>query len=375
MASTSIDNKIIDILVKGSFHQGDLSIFSADSVGRQCIVNCVAAVSFAKLVPLYKWSSNNIDSILKCGDSIYKTVKTNHDFLHVSDVGSKISAFHQIFNISTNAEYYGSIEKKSVDTFHTTLEKSTCTMIRKTSRNNKWIFGILCVGDIAGASASLPCLSSGYCYILDPHSCNSEGMSSQNGTAVLMRFKCHKHVVDFIKKKFSRPSSDIFNLTEIAVDIYTEEVVTYLSDQKYQEMKNEKSFSSVGKTSDVQQNKIQSAKCNVNKQRKRKKINPREYWTNSKISKKSVSGKVNIQMKSDNSHASIKKKQDNERQSFMYRKYQNRKNNADENFMENSETKSKAIDPCCHQLKRKLSDTSSNVNKESKRKKINPREY
>ena len=81
-------------------------------------------------------------------------------------------------------------------------------------------------------------------------------MSSQNGTAVLMRFKCCKHVVDFIKKKFSRPSSDIFNLTEIAVDIYTEEVVTYLSDQKYQEMKNEKSFSSVGKTSDVQQNKI-----------------------------------------------------------------------------------------------------------------------
>ena len=353
MASTSINNKIIDILVKGSFHQGDLSIFSADSVGRQCIANCVTAVSFAKLVPLYKWSSNNIDSILKCGDSIYKTVKTNHDFLHVSDVGSKISAFHQIFNISTNAEYYGSIEKKSVDTFHTTLDKSTRTMIRKTSRNNKWIFGILCVGDIAGASASLLCLSSGYCYIFDPHSCNSEGMSSQNGTAVLMRFKCSKHVVDFIKKKFSRPSSDIFNLTEIAVDIYTEEVVTYLSDQKYQEMKNEKSFSSVGKTSDVQQNKIQSAKCNVNKQRKRKKINRREYWTNSKINKKSVCGKVNIQMKSDNSHTSIKKKQDNERQSFMYRKYQNRKNNADENFMENSETKSKGIDPYCHQLKRK----------------------
>ena len=114
MASTSIDNKIIDILVKGSFHQGDFSIFSADSVGRPCIANCVAAVSFAKLVPLYKWPSNNIDSIMKCGDSIYKTVKTNHDFLHVSDVGSKISAFHQIFNISTNAEYYGSIEKKSV---------------------------------------------------------------------------------------------------------------------------------------------------------------------------------------------------------------------------------------------------------------------
>ena len=65
----------------------------------------------------------------------------------------------------------------------------------------------------------------------------------------------------------------------------------------------------------------------------------------------------------------LKKKQGNERLSFMYRKYQNRKNNTDENFTENSETKSKGIDPYCHQLKRKLSDTSSNVNKESKRKK------
>ena len=74
-------------------------------------------------------------------------------------------------------------------------------------------------------------------------------------------------------------------------------------------------------------------------------------------------------MKSDNSDTSIKKKQGNERLPFMYRKYQNRKNNTDENFTENSETKSKGIDPYCHQLKRKLSDTSSNVNKESKRKK------
>ena len=45
----------------------------------------------------------------------------------------------------------------------------------------------------------------------------------------------------------------------------------------------------------------------------KKKKNPREYWTNLKVNKKSVSGKVNIQMKSDNSHTSIKKKQDNER--------------------------------------------------------------
>ena len=85
----------------------------------------------------------------------YKSVKSNHDFLHVSGVGSRIHAFHQIFNISINAEYYSSIEKKSSSAVHTTLEKSTSAMINKTSRNNKWIFTILCVGDTAGASALL----------------------------------------------------------------------------------------------------------------------------------------------------------------------------------------------------------------------------
>ena len=198
-------------------------------------------------------------------------VKSSNDFLHVLDVGSRIHAFHQTFNISTNEEYYGSTEKKSFGTVHAMLEKSINEMIRKTSRNNKWIFGILCVSDIAGASASLLCLSSGYCYIFDPHSCNSQGMSSQNGAAVLMRFKCCKDVVDFPKKKISKPSSDIFNLTEISVDIYTEEVVTYLNDQKYQEMKKGKSFFPVGKSSDVNKKEIQSAKCNVNKERKQKK--------------------------------------------------------------------------------------------------------
>ena len=135
-----IDKKIINIIVKGSFHQCDLSVFSTDSVSKQCILNCVAAVSFTKFVPLYKWSPNNIGSILIHGDSIYKTVKSNHDFLHVSNVHSRIPAFHQIFTISTNAEYYGSIEKKSFGTVHTTLKKSTFGMIKKTSRNYKLIF-------------------------------------------------------------------------------------------------------------------------------------------------------------------------------------------------------------------------------------------
>ena len=97
-------------------------------------------------------------------------------------------------------------------------------------------------------------------------------MSSQNGRAVLMRFRCRKHVVDFLKEKFSKPSN-IFNLTEISVDIYTDEVITYLNDQKYQQMKKGKSFYSVGERSDVDKKEIETAKCNLNKDRKKKKKN------------------------------------------------------------------------------------------------------
>ena len=111
MAVKCVDKKIVDTIVKGSFHQGDLSIFSAESVGKQCIPNCFTAVSLPNWCH-YKWSCDNIDSILRNGDSIYKTIKSNHDLLHVSDVGSRIHAFHQTFNISTNEEYYGSLEKK-----------------------------------------------------------------------------------------------------------------------------------------------------------------------------------------------------------------------------------------------------------------------
>ena len=78
-------------------------------------------------------------------------------------------------------------------------------------------------------------------------------------------------------------------------------------------------------------------------------------------------------MKSGNSHTGIKKKQDNERRSFMYRKYQNRKNNADENFRENSETKRKTIDPFCHQkLSDTLSDTSSKKIKDNN---VSPKQF
>ena len=36
-------SELIENVVKGSFHQGDTSLFSPNSVGCQCVPNCVIA--------------------------------------------------------------------------------------------------------------------------------------------------------------------------------------------------------------------------------------------------------------------------------------------------------------------------------------------
>ena len=36
-------SKLIEKVVKGSFHQGDTSVFGQNFVGRQCVANCVIA--------------------------------------------------------------------------------------------------------------------------------------------------------------------------------------------------------------------------------------------------------------------------------------------------------------------------------------------
>ena len=59
-------------------------------------------------------------------------------------------------------------------------------------------------------------------------------------------------------------------------------------------------------------------------------------------------------MKSDNSHTGIKKKQDNERESFMYRKYQNRKIMQMRTSWKTVKLKVRPFDPFCHQFKKKV---------------------
>ena len=74
------EHKYLKSIVKGSFHQGDTSIFSRKSVGKQCVPNCAIAALYTSIIPLYRWTTDILDKILKYGDKLYNDIYAGNDF-------------------------------------------------------------------------------------------------------------------------------------------------------------------------------------------------------------------------------------------------------------------------------------------------------
>ena len=67
-------SKLIENVVKGSFHKGDTSVVGQNSVGHQCVANCVIAGLYKSIVLVSNWTSHNLNNILWCGDKLYKSI-------------------------------------------------------------------------------------------------------------------------------------------------------------------------------------------------------------------------------------------------------------------------------------------------------------
>ena len=174
---------LIEKVVKGSFHQGDISVFSENSVGCQCVSNCVIAGLYSSIVSVSQWTTDSLDNILWCGDKLYKSISKTTDLLQVNDIGPKIIAFQNTHNFHIEHEFFGRIRKDQSD-IGSTLEKSTFTAIQE-NRKRQFILCVLCVGNEKGGSASLIFISDKHCYIFDPHSRSSSGIPIDSGTSRL----------------------------------------------------------------------------------------------------------------------------------------------------------------------------------------------
>ena len=99
-----------------------------------------------------------------------------------------------------------------------TLEKATSCVLQQ-NQNCQWVYCILCVGNQNGATASLLCLSGNNCYIFDPHSRNSFGKPTQDGTSVLMMFQNRQKMISYLRNLYSLPKYPTTIKSVIATDL------------------------------------------------------------------------------------------------------------------------------------------------------------
>ena len=230
-------------IVKGSFHQVNTSIFSSNSVGKQCVPNCATAALYTSIIPLYRWTSDILDNILKCGDKLYNDIHSGNDFLQVHEICKEIRIHHNLYAFQIRHEYFGQIHNQcALDAVNMTLEKATSCVLQQ-NQNCQWAYCILCVGNQNGATASLLCLSGNNCYIFDPHSRNSYGKPTPDGTSVLMMFQNRQKMISYLRNLYSLLkypttiksviATDIYSMCHIDFHIIDTTVQNYFLDQHY----------------------------------------------------------------------------------------------------------------------------------------------
>ena len=73
-------------------------------------------------------------------------------------------------------------------------------MYHSLSRSKQYVYGVLCIGDHHGSSASLLCLSKSNIYIFNPHSVNMRGEPVSNGTSALLDFFSRTEMIEYLHK-------------------------------------------------------------------------------------------------------------------------------------------------------------------------------
>ena len=154
--------------VKGSFHQGDSSHFSDQTLGHHCMANAVAAAVYATMLPVNYWSTPVLDRIMFAGDELYRRRYNNqYQYLQFSDIRETEVLFGQQHDINGNAPMTGLLQYESAPSppFFT-LDQAISSM----ENVQQWTYGILTLADGNDGVSVLLCVKQGNYYIFDSNS-------------------------------------------------------------------------------------------------------------------------------------------------------------------------------------------------------------
>ena len=193
-------------MCKASTHQGDPATFNLNSVGRQCLANCLIACVMASFQELTTWTLATMDYVLQEGDKLYRNINVEHDFLLPSDLPTCLHISNRIIHVVRGKEAFGSFVNNLIKTKK--ILSVLCTFIQMTQTS-----ALLCLGDNTGSSAVTLLSRNSSIYVFDTHSRDDSGMPSANGTAVLMQFADIQSTVSFICTLAQKLSARLFHWT------------------------------------------------------------------------------------------------------------------------------------------------------------------
>ena len=111
-------------------------------------------------------------------------------------------------------------------------------MYHSLSQSKQYVYGVLCIGNHHGSSATLLCLSKSNIYIFDPHSVSTRGEPVSNGTSALPHIFSRTKMIQYLHTKYNINLSLIFNISIVHCTQTNQSIVNYFEDQRYQSFKS-----------------------------------------------------------------------------------------------------------------------------------------
>ena len=88
--------------------------------------------------------------------------------------------------------------------------------------------------------------------MFDPHSCDSSGLTTSNGTSVILHFATLKNMVYYLRCKYNTYIADLYNLTLVTCQPSESQIEIYFQEQKYFSIRSGKQSCEIKKGSGKQ---------------------------------------------------------------------------------------------------------------------------
>ena len=195
------------MIIACDIHQGDLSVFSSETVGRQCVPNCLAFFAFAYLRSSTDWQCVDLNAILKEGNRLYSEIPKTHPFLSISDIPEELNIFEVYWLTQKSFEHSVPLDKKAMlDVFGSKLP-----------RNHKDI--LIMIGNDTGMGSAVGVRKNRHNVLLfDPHSRSTEtGLLASNGVCVIITFRNYDQLCDHLMLLGSSLHCNLVSITRMCL--------------------------------------------------------------------------------------------------------------------------------------------------------------